>query len=127
MMRQNHYNLLRSEIQSTQHDLDRFNQMLREEMTNIRTEIAIDINNRRTEIREEIQRREMNRQLLNHKLNVLCSDVKHQFETMKFESTRDVVARASVGVFIVFLSLYAFKNLQPNEVIVEEVVPLLEQ
>ncbi|KNE58751.1 hypothetical protein AMAG_04305 [Allomyces macrogynus ATCC 38327] len=105
MLRQNDHATLKSEIESIARDLDTLSQRSRDDISTIKSDITIDLNNRKSEIREEGKVRSMKIQEVNNKLTVQCSDMRTDIETMKFQSTKDVIIRIFVGTAILLVIL----------------------
>jgi ABC-type Zn uptake system ZnuABC Zn-binding protein ZnuA len=93
MIRKNDHATLKSEIDAILRDLDALSQRFRDDISTIKSDILIDMNNQQSDIREETKVMAMKIQELNNKLTVMCSDLRTDIETMKFQSTKDVVCK----------------------------------
>ncbi|KNE55951.1 hypothetical protein AMAG_01803 [Allomyces macrogynus ATCC 38327] len=114
MLRQNDHATLKSEIESIARDLDTLSQRSRDDISTIKSDITIDLNNRKSEMREEGKVRSMKIQEVNNKLTVLCSDLRTDIETMKFQSTKDVIIRIFVGTAILLVILKGLNSTKGN-------------
>ncbi|KAJ3368528.1 Ubiquitin-conjugating enzyme 13 [Allomyces arbusculus] len=114
MLRQNDHATLKSEIESIARDLDTLSQRSRDDISTIKSDITIDLNNRKSEMREEAKVRSMKIQEVNNKLTVLCSDLRTDIETMKFQSTKDVIIRILVGTAILLVILKGLSSTKGN-------------
>jgi hypothetical protein len=74
-------------LQSTtgmiQRELDMLSLKFREDFNNLKSDLQIDMNNRKAELKEEKQKCELRIQDMNHRLSILASELKTDIETMK--------------------------------------------
>ncbi|KAF9423167.1 hypothetical protein BGZ94_008384 [Podila epigama] len=85
---------IKSEIISR--DIDSLNQKLREDITNVKSEIAIDMNSRRSDVREEQKALEIRIQSMSNHYMAQLGDMRTKMEAAKWETTR----KGMVAIFI---------------------------
>ncbi|KAI9222752.1 hypothetical protein BC828DRAFT_364909 [Blastocladiella britannica] len=100
MTRQTDSAALKSELDRIARDLDHLAQRARDDISTAKSDLTIDLNNRKSEIREDGKVMEMRLQEVNNKLTVLCSDIKTDVETLKFDATKDVLVRLFFGAVL---------------------------
>ncbi|KAI9173016.1 hypothetical protein H9P43_007147 [Blastocladiella emersonii ATCC 22665] len=114
MLRQNDHAALQSEIDAIARDLEVLQQRGRDDIATIKSDITIDLNNRKSEIREEGKVMDMRIQEVNNKLTVLCSDIKTEIESMKFDATKDVMVRLFFGALVLLVAITGLNTFSKN-------------
>ncbi|KAJ1504522.1 hypothetical protein HMI54_006918 [Coelomomyces lativittatus] len=114
ILRQNDHVSLKSEMQLILRDLESLNQRSRDDISTMKSDIAIELHHRKSDLREETKLMDTKIQEVNSKLTVLCSEVKTNIETVKFESTKDVIVRILIGMAIVLLILTGLNTTKSN-------------
>ncbi|ORY89848.1 hypothetical protein BCR41DRAFT_331038 [Lobosporangium transversale] len=85
---------IRSEIISR--EIDSLNQKLREDIANVKNDIAIDMNSRKSDVREEQKQLEIRIQSMSNHYMAQLGDMRTRMEAAKWEATR----KGMVTIFI---------------------------
>lgn len=84
---------IKSEIISR--EIDSLNQKLREDIANVKSDIAIDMNSRKSDVREEQKALEIRIQSMSNHYMAQLGDMRTKMEAAKWETTRKGMGKAS--------------------------------
>ena len=87
---------MRAELDLLVREADVLNQKFNESITNLKNDITMDMNNRKSEIREESKVTDVQIQDIHHELIVKLSDLRTGIETTKMETTRRVICKKHI-------------------------------
>ncbi|TPX37079.1 hypothetical protein SmJEL517_g01099 [Synchytrium microbalum] len=104
LLRQNDTSTLKSLSEQLMVDIESLTQKFNESATTLKTEINLDMNNRKAEARETASDADMQIQEIHHKLILKLADLKTHIEATKMKTTRTVVWWA-IGSFAIIMGL----------------------
>ncbi|KAJ3327460.1 Golgi transport complex subunit 6 [Blyttiomyces sp. JEL0837] len=91
LLRQNETGSLKTDVEQIIRDLDGLNQKLAERIAGLKADVAMDINNHKTEGRDVGTKTDLKIQEIHNKLVIELSSLKTRIETLKMEATRQIV------------------------------------
>ena len=83
--------MLKSEFEEILREIDSLNSRFTEHVASLKSEITIELNNRKSEMREQSKRIDLLVQEINHDMVVKMSDVRTNIEAMKMGITQNIV------------------------------------
>jgi hypothetical protein len=86
IMRRNDTQTLQSEASQITREVDALAQRLREDIGNMKSEISLDMNNRKNDVREEQKAIDMRIQEINNKFTISLGDVRTDLEAVRWET-----------------------------------------
>jgi hypothetical protein len=86
VMRRNDTQILQSEASQITREVDALAQRLREDIGNMKSEISLDMNNRKNDVREEQKAIDMRIQEINNKFTISLGDVRTDLEAVRWET-----------------------------------------
>ncbi|KAJ3024295.1 hypothetical protein HKX48_003120 [Thoreauomyces humboldtii] len=104
LLRQNDSTQLKADTDQIMRDTESMNAKFSELVGSLKTDVSMDLNNHKTDGREIGTDTDLNIQEIHHKLIVKISDLKTRIETMKVETTRNIVWMA-LGTFAILMSV----------------------
>ncbi|OZJ02195.1 hypothetical protein BZG36_04757 [Bifiguratus adelaidae] len=102
ILRRNDTVLLQTNLASINRDVEALSQKLREDVANMKSDIQLDMNNRKHEVREEEQRIERRIQELGAKTTIALGDVRTDLEGMRLET----IWKGMIGIIIGSASVF---------------------
>ncbi|KIO28867.1 hypothetical protein M407DRAFT_175460, partial [Tulasnella calospora MUT 4182] len=98
---------LRTTLNALKKEVDLLDGKMKEEIANLKHEIQIDINNRKTESKAETKARDIDIETFHHRTIVQIGDLRTEIEQAKWDNTRRgvIIILALVGVVIVSFEL----------------------
>jgi phage-related minor tail protein len=93
--------MLKSDFEEILREIDSLNQKFTEHVAALKSEITIELNNRKSEMREQSKRIDLLVQEINHDMVVKMSDVRTNIEAMKMGITQNIVCK----LFILILGV----------------------
>ncbi|KAI9324056.1 hypothetical protein DFJ73DRAFT_261660 [Zopfochytrium polystomum] len=91
IVRQNEMGTLRADLDSIARSIDALNQKLEENVAGLKADVAMDMNNHKTEGHDIGTKTDLRIQEINNKLIIELSTLKTRVETMKMSKTREIV------------------------------------
>ncbi|KAG2179470.1 hypothetical protein INT44_006316 [Umbelopsis vinacea] len=115
VMRRNDTLTLQSEAAQITREVDALAQRLREDTGNMKSEISLDMNNRKNEVREDQKMIDMRIQEINNKFTISLGDVRTDLEAVRWETIWKGMAGVVVaGVAIASLGYLLLKHTDKN-------------
>ncbi|KAJ3160333.1 hypothetical protein HDU86_000667 [Geranomyces michiganensis] len=104
LLRQNDSTQLKADTDQILRDTESMNAKFSEIIGSLKTDVSMDLNNHKTDGREIGTETDLNIQEIHHKLIVRISDLKTKIETMKVETTTNIVWMA-LATFAILMSV----------------------
>ncbi|KAI8921427.1 hypothetical protein DFJ77DRAFT_449832 [Powellomyces hirtus] len=104
LLRQNDSTQLKADTDQILRDTESMNAKFSELVGSLKTDVSMDLNNHKADGREIGTDTDLNIQEIHHKLIVRISDLKTRIETMKVETTRNIVWMA-LATFAILMSV----------------------
>ncbi len=92
--------MLKSDFEEILREIDSLNSKFTEYVAALKSEITIELNNRKSEMREQSKRIDLLVQEINHDMVVKMSDVRTNIEAMKMGITQNIVCKCSITYFM---------------------------
>ncbi|KAF9356210.1 Succinate--CoA ligase [GDP-forming] subunit beta, mitochondrial [Mortierella sp. AD094] len=105
---------IRSEIISR--EIDSLNQKLREDIANVKNDIAIDMNSRKSDVREEQKQLEIRIQSMSNHYMAQLGDMRTKMEAAKWETTRKGMVAIFISATFVLLASRIFMSSKDEKV-----------
>lgn len=103
--------VLRSMTASLQRDTHSISQKMNEDIAKLKSDIQLDMNQRKEETSSQLKEFDMKIMDLNSKFTILLGDIRTEVETTKWVSTR----RVMVSIFIVTITIVGVYTSRPKE------------
>ncbi|KAK9719349.1 hypothetical protein K7432_004854 [Basidiobolus ranarum] len=112
ILRKNDHSILESEVSAISRDVEALSQKLREVIGSLKSDIHLDFNNRKAEVRQEQKRMEMKIHEFDNKYTLQLSDIRTDIEALKWETTRKGMLAAFGTATVILLAgiLFKWKN-----------------
>ncbi|KAJ3187559.1 hypothetical protein HK101_009371 [Irineochytrium annulatum] len=91
LLRQNETGSLKGDVDQIMRNLDNLNQKLAERIASLKADVSMDLNNHKTEARDVSATIDLKVQEVNHHLILKIADLKTKMETLKMDTTRNIV------------------------------------
>ncbi|KAF9205886.1 Succinate--CoA ligase [GDP-forming] subunit beta, mitochondrial [Haplosporangium sp. Z 27] len=101
---------IKSEIISR--EIDSLNQKLGEDIANVKNDIAIDMNSRKSDVREEQKQLEIRIQSMSNHYMAQIGDMRTRMEAAKWETARKGMAKAIITSQVRYISLHEYQSKQ---------------
>ncbi|KAG0046842.1 hypothetical protein BGZ83_007997 [Gryganskiella cystojenkinii] len=112
---------IRTEIISR--EIDSLNQKLREDIANVKNDIAIDMNSRKSDVREEQKALEIRIQSMSNHYMAQLGDMRTKMEAAKWETTRKGMVAIFISATFVLLTSRILMSREPEKMPVDYIDP----
>ncbi|ORX78944.1 hypothetical protein K493DRAFT_293441 [Basidiobolus meristosporus CBS 931.73] len=104
ILRKNDHSILESEVSSISRDVEALSQKLREVVGSLKSDIHLEFNNRKAEVRQEQKKMEMKIHEFDNKYTLQLSDIRTDIEALKWETTRKGMMAAFGTATVILLA-----------------------